>query len=182
MYADVDPCEAEGCPRSACWRHGGAYLRTTPFASAFACQLCMPGLEDGTRGLAAQQPAAQSAPADPAGAMAPPSLFAPTGHPLHGIPFHATHHLAYHRGVAWCWTCGKWSSGSRRGVTQPCGPPTAAGLASRGHLLRGRTPLGTHAWPLPEGIGPPPGPLAAADGNPPAHLRVAHRGHLSRRR
>ena len=104
-------------------------------------------------------------------------------HPLSGYRFHVSHHYGYARGIAWCWTCGRFTTGIRGGLADPCSAPTAAGLAVRARLAKGSAPVAAMDWPLPPGVGPPPGRLALADAAVPAqYRRVSHRARLGAER
>ena len=99
-------------------------------------------------------------------------------HPLAHVRFHYTHALGYKGGIGWCWACGSWTTGAcpRNLVARCNGAPTsAAGHAVKARVCQGLTPVRGMPWPLPDDVGPPPGPLRLARSTAPEWLRICHR-------
>ena len=68
-----------------------------------------------------------------------------------GIPVHPTHkqHLGWHRGMLWCWACGRYATRTPLHLKDECEKPTEAGHNTLVRLRQGKHPYMT-PWPLPE--------------------------------
>ena len=81
----------------------------------------------------------------------PPSWFlaAPV---LGNVPLHQTHlsHIAWHRGLVWCWHCGCFATAVPNDLKKECTGPTTAGARQLKRLRLGQTPINSVNWPLAE--------------------------------
>ena len=59
-----------------------------------------------------------------------------------------TPHLAYHRGVTWCWACGTFALEVPNKLRLKCQAPTVAGARQLVRLRLGLTPRNTFGWPV----------------------------------
>ena len=69
---------------------------------------------------------------------------------LGNTPLHVSHveHLAWHRGLLWCWRCGCFATTVPNHLRQVCEKPTVAGARQLKRLKLGQTPRGNVEWPL----------------------------------
>ena len=67
-----------------------------------------------------------------------------------GVQIHTTHarHLGYHRGLVWCWHCGRYATAVHIHLRRACGNPTDGGLSTLARLRNGKPPWSA-TWPLP---------------------------------
>ena len=66
-------------------------------------------------------------------------------------PLRTSHHLASHRGIVWCWKCGKYGTSRGRDLLKPCkGGASAAGKKALERIREGRTPHNSITWPQHE--------------------------------
>ena len=68
-----------------------------------------------------------------------------------GIPINSTHqqHLGWHRGLLWCWACGRYATRTPMQLKDDCKKPTEAGHNTLVRLRQGKHPYMT-PWPLAE--------------------------------
>ena len=69
-----------------------------------------------------------------------------------GVKIHDTHlsHLAWHRGIIWCWRCGVYATRVPINLKGTCDGPTEAGQKALSLLRQGKPPNCKVDWPLPE--------------------------------
>ena len=81
--------------------------------------------------------------------QAPPWLIAAPS--INGVMIHKTHipHLGWHRGLVWCWRCGRYATRIPLKLRDVCGGWTESGANHLGQLRQGKPPTGT-TWPLKE--------------------------------
>jgi len=173
LGTEGEQCAAHLCPRFACWTHGESYqCGYTDSQQGYVCLECLPRVQAGELLLGTMARAALQQRRDDAASAAaarPPERLQPTwdgpgGHPLGHVAFHTTHNMLYRQGVAWCTRCGSWTSGDRPlAVLNRCltAPASGAGIDLLARIAKGHTPKPRMVWPLPEGVGPPSGPLHA---------------------
>jgi hypothetical protein len=68
------------------------------------------------------------------------------------IAVHASHipHLAWHRGLTWCWSCGNYAVAVPNLLRKECSTPGTAGCRQLERFRKGQTPRNTVPWPLDE--------------------------------
>ena len=59
-----------------------------------------------------------------------------------------TPHLAWHRGITWCWYCGTFALEVPNKLRVACKPPTVAGPRQLVRLRLGLTPRNSVSWPV----------------------------------
>ena len=66
------------------------------------------------------------------------------------VAIHETHlgHLAWHRGLVWCWQCGCTATTVPNHLRRVCEKPTVAGERQLKRLRQGQTPRNDVGWPL----------------------------------
>ena len=71
---------------------------------------------------------------------------------LGNVRLHPTHlcHIAWHRGLVWCWRCGCFATAVLNDLKKECTGPTTAGTRQLKRLRLGQTPINTVDWPLAE--------------------------------
>ena len=69
---------------------------------------------------------------------------------LGNTPIHESHvgHLAWHRGLLWCWQCGCTATVVPNHLRHVCAKPTVAGARQLKRLRLGQTPRNSVRWPL----------------------------------
>ena len=67
-----------------------------------------------------------------------------------GVSIDSSHapHLAWHRGVTWCWSCGTFALEVPNKLRTTCKPPTVAGARQLVRLRLGLTPRNYVSWPV----------------------------------
>ena len=66
-----------------------------------------------------------------------------------GTVLHPTHPIRWHRGLAFCATCGYVAGHRARRLVDPCpGLPSPQGMQNMNRLIRGVLPHGTPSWPI----------------------------------
>ena len=67
-----------------------------------------------------------------------------------GVQLDASHipHLAWHRGITWCWACGAFALEVPNLLRNECKAPSVAGARQRVRLRLGLTPRNSVAWPV----------------------------------
>ena len=68
-----------------------------------------------------------------------------------GVKIHPTHHshLGWHRGLVWCWVCGKYATRVPIELKKRCDGLTDAGMKSLSLLRQGKPPTSKVSWPDP---------------------------------
>ena len=67
-----------------------------------------------------------------------------------GVRIDASHSLAWHRGITWCWRCGAIAMDVPYYLRNSCKPPTVRGARQLARLRQGMTPCNSVQWVLPE--------------------------------
>ena len=69
-----------------------------------------------------------------------------------GAVLHSSHtpHLAWHRGITWCWRCGTFALEVPNKLRAVCEPPSVAGARQLVRLRLGLTPRNSVNWPVDE--------------------------------
>ena len=78
-------------------------------------------------------------------------------HPVGALDVDASQCFGYQRGVLWCWRRGLYATVAPKRLSEACRPPNDYGRGIIRRLSKGEPPLKGMSWPLPEGVGPPPG-------------------------
>ena len=67
-----------------------------------------------------------------------------------GVSIDSSHtpHLAWHRGITWCWICGTFALEVPNKLRVACEPPTVAGARQLVRLRLGLTPRNSVGWPV----------------------------------
>ena len=68
-----------------------------------------------------------------------------------GIRIHPSHqpHLGWHRGIVWCWRCGKYATRVPINLRKGCEGLTESGQKHLTQLRQGKPPSCKVSWPLP---------------------------------
>ena len=68
-----------------------------------------------------------------------------------GVRIHSSHlpHLGWHRGIVWCWLCGKYATRVPINLRKGCEGLTESGQKHLTQLRQGKPPSCKVSWPLP---------------------------------